>query len=75
MATAWSSVDARAGLGDAAAAAAAACGCIAGAGGALTSAPGTGRRNIASIVGRSAAPNGVERKSEGRSKMSMSIKY
>lgn len=32
--------------------------------------PGEGPRNMASIVGRSAAPNGVERKSLGRSLIS-----
>ena len=33
-----------------------------------TGAPGGGRRYIASMVGRNAAPNGVDRKSVGRSK-------
>jgi len=64
-ATACSNVAAKSGLGDAAAAAAAACGdgCIvAGVG----VAPGTGLRYMLSIVGRKAAPKGVDRKSDGR---------
>lgn len=64
-ATAWRSADASAGLGEADAACWSAFG--EGAMGGVGAAPGTGRRNIASIVGRRAAPKGVERKSEGRS--------
>ena len=64
-ATACSRAEARAGLGDADAACWRAAGL--GAGGGVGAAPGVGRRNIASIVGRRAAPKGVERKSEGRS--------
>lgn len=60
------SCEASAGLGDAAAAAAAASGVglnVAG----LGAVPRIGPRNMASIVGRSADPKGVERKSEGKS--------
>ena len=64
-ATACKRADASAGSGDAAAACWSTAGL--GAGGDVGAVPGVGRRNIASIVGRSAAPNGVERKSEGRS--------
>jgi hypothetical protein len=45
----------------------AAIGCWAGVGGAVGVVEPVGRPNMASIVGRSAAPKGVERKSEGRS--------
>lgn len=64
--TAWRSCDARAGFGGAVAVADAASGVglnMAGVG----VAPATGRRNMASMVGRSAAPKGVDRKSEGKS--------
>ena len=64
-ATAWRRADASAGSGDTAGASWSAAGLGAGEG--VGVAPGVGRRNIASIVGRRAAPNGVERKSEGRS--------
>ena len=67
-ATAWRRAEARAGLGEAEAAALRVSGagiCICGV--AAGAAPGTGRRNMASMVGRKAAPKGVERKSEGRS--------
>ena len=64
-ATAWRSAEASAGLGEADSAALRVSG--AGIWGMAGPAPGTGRRNIASIVGRRAAPKGVERKSEGRS--------
>jgi len=66
FATAWRRDAASAGFGEALAAAWAAAGegcSVAGVG----AAPGTGRRNMLSIVGRNAAPNGVDRKSEGRS--------
>ena len=39
-----------------------------------TGALATGRRYIASIVGRRAAPNGVERKSVGRSMQTLVVK-
>lgn len=57
-ATAWRRAEASWGLGDADAAAGE---------GVAGAAPGAGRRYILSIVGRRAAPNGVERKSAGRS--------
>ena len=64
-ATACRSADASAGLG---AADAACCSAVGeGAAGGVGALPGVGRRNIASMVGRRAAPKGVERKSEGRS--------
>ena len=49
--------------------AAAAAGGSCGAGAGVGAAPGTGRRNIESMVGRSAAPKGVLRKSLGKSLM------
>ena len=58
-ATAWRIEAASCGFGEAFAA---------GTEGGGTGAPGDGRRYIASIVGRNAAPNGVDRKSVGRSK-------
>ena len=64
-ATACRSAEASAGLG---AADAACCSAVGdGAAGGVGTLPGVGRRNIASMVGRRAAPKGVERKSEGRS--------
>lgn len=64
-ATACNSADARAGLGEAEAA----CWSVSsgGADGGVGATPATERLNIASNVGRRAAPKGVERKSEGRS--------
>ena len=66
LATAWRRAEARAGFGDALAAACAAWGVgwiVPGVGGA----PGADGRNMLSMVGRRAAPKGVERKSDGRS--------
>ena len=72
LATAWRREAASAGFGDAltAACAAAGVGCkVAGVG----AVPGAGRRNMLSMVGRKAAPKGVERKSEGRSMHTISF--